>query len=193
MCVCVHFVVWVFSLPLQDVELIIKFLPELLSIMSENTLRAIAHKQKEEYRPFSPSQHFISSLSNNPCAMHITCAYALHLLTKRELKSFSLILPLIAKGYTQSDTAQLPDIFLHVLVVRLLEYPVSIRELTMQTILHDFWLVCALSSETALLHLCHLLWGLHPKINPQQLEDILEEMKPGDGVRKPMYNIIYSY
>ena len=163
-------------------ELIIKFLPELLSIMSENTLRAIAHKKKEEYRPFTPSQHFINSLSN-PCAMHITCTYALHLLTKKELKSFCLVLPLIAKGYTRSDSAQLPDIFLHLLVVRLLEYPVPIRELTMQTILREFWLVCALGSETALLHLCHLLWGLHPRINPHQLEDILDEMKPGEAVR----------
>jgi negative elongation factor B len=163
-----------------DVELIIKFLPELLSIMSENTLRAIAHKKKEEYRPFTPSQHFINSLSN-PCAMHITCTYALHLLTKKELKSFCLVLPLIAKGYTRSDSAQLPDIFLHLLVVRLLEYPVPIRELTMQTILREFWLVCALGSETALLHLCHLLWGLHPRINPHQLEDILDEMKPGEA------------
>ena len=167
----------------QDVELIIKFLPELLSIMSENTLRAIAHKRKEEYRPFTPSQHFINSLSN-PCAMHIACAYSLHLLGKKELKSFSLILPLIAKGYTRSDNAQLPDIFLHLLVVRLLEHPDTIRELTMETILRDFWVVCALSSETALLHLCHLLWGLHPKINPRLLEDILDEIKPGEGVRQ---------
>ena len=161
--------------------MIIKFLPELLSIMSENTLRAIAHKRKEDYAPFTPSSNFIASLTN-PCAMHITCTYALHLLSKKELKSFSLVLPLIAKGYTRSENSQLPDIFLHLLVVRLLEYPVPIRELTMETTLRDFWLVCALSSETALLHLCHLLWGLHPKINPCLLEDILDEMKPGDTV-----------
>lgn len=150
--------------------------------MSENTLRAIAAKYKDDYRPFTPSPHFVATLSN-PCAMHITCTYALGLLSKRELKSFSLVLPLVAKGYTQSESAQLPDIFLHLLVVGLLEYPVSIREATMQTILRDFWLVCAQSSETALLHLCHLLWGLHPKINPSLLEEVLDEMKPGDGVR----------
>ena len=166
---------------LQDVELIIKFLPELLSIMSENTLRAIAHKRKEEYRPFTPSPHFVTTLTN-PCAMHITCTYAFHLLAKKELKSFSLLLPLIAKGYTSSDNSQLPDIFLHLLVVKMLEYPVPIRELTMETILRDFWLVCALTSETALLHFCHLLWGLHPKINPCLLEDILDEIKPGEAV-----------
>ena len=159
----------------------IKFLPELLSIMSENTLRAIAHKRKEDYRPFTPSPHFVSSLSNS-CAMHVTCTYALHLLSKKELKSFCIILPLVAKGFTQSDTAQLPDIFLHLLVVKLLEYPVPIREATIQTILRDFWLVCALSSETALLHLCHLLWGLHSKIDPGLLEEVLEEIKPGEEV-----------
>ena len=166
----------------QDVELMIKFLPELLSIMSENTLRAIAHKRKEEYRPFAPSPHFVAFLSN-PCAMHVTCTYALGLLSKRELKSFSLVLPLIARGYTQSENAQLPDIFLHQLVVGLLEYPVPIREPTMQAILREFWLVCARSSETALLHLCHLLWGLHSSINPTLLEEVLEDMKPGDEVR----------
>lgn len=115
--------------------------------------------------------------------MHITCTYSLGLLSKRELKSFSLVLPLIARGYTQSDSAQLPDIFLHCLVVGLLEYPVAIRELTMTAILKEFWLVCALSSESALLHLCHLLWGLHSKINPTLLEEMLDEVKPGEGVR----------
>jgi negative elongation factor B len=164
-----------------DVELILKFLPELLSIVSENTLRAIAHKFKEEYRPFTSSPHFVTALSN-PCAMHVTCFYAMGLLAKKELKSFSLVLPLVAKGYTQSESAQLPDIFLHLLVVGLLEYPVSIRETTMQAILREFWLVCAQSSETALLHLCHLLWGLHSKIDPGLLEETLDEMKPGDGV-----------
>ena len=161
----------------------IRFLPELLSIMSENTLRAIANKRKEEYQPFSPSPNFVATLSN-PCAMHITCTYALSLLSKREMKSFSLILPLVAQGYTQSESAQLPDLFPHLIVVGLLEYPVGIRESTMQTILRDFWLVCARSSETALLHLCHLLWGLHPKINPAHLEEILDEIKPGEEVGK---------
>ena len=150
--------------------------------MAENTLRAIAHKHKEEYRPFIPSQHFITSLSN-PCAMHITCTYSLHLLDRKELKSFSLLLPVIAKGYTNSENAQLPDIFLHLLIVKLLQYPDPIRELTMQAILRDFWLVCALSSESALLHMCHLLWSLHLKIDPRLLEDLLDEMRPGEGVK----------
>ena len=159
----------------------IKFLPELLSVMSENTLRAIALKRKEEYKPYTPSPHFVATLSN-PCAMHITCTYALGLLSKRELKSFSLILPFIAKGYTQSESAQLPDLFLHLLVVGLVEHPGAIREATMQTIIRDFWLVCAQTSETALLYFCRVLWGLHHKINPALLQEILEEIKPEDEV-----------
>lgn len=160
----------------------VKFLPELLSIMVENSLRVVCVKLKEDHTPHSPSKQFVVSLSN-PCAMHITCTYALHLLEKKELRSLTLLLPAIASGYTQSESAQLPDVFLHLLVVALSSHSEPLREAPLQAILRDFWLPCCQSSEPALLHFCRLLWTLHPRLNQRFLNEVLEAMRPGEHVR----------
>ena len=100
--------------------------------MVENSLRAVCHRLKEDHPPYSPTKHFLSLLSSNHCAMHVTCTYALHLLERRELRSLTLLLPLIAAGFSQSEGAKLPDVFLHLLVVRLTGQPEAIREASLQ-------------------------------------------------------------
>ena len=172
---------------LQDVELIVRFLPELLSIMVENSLRGVCHKLKEEHSPFTPSRHFIASLAKNPCAVHITCTYALHLLEKRELRSLVLLLPAIASGYTQDENGQLPDVFLHQLVLSLTNQQEPLKEASLQAVLKDFWLPCCQSSESVLLHFCRLLWTLHSRINRRLLSEVLEDMRPGEQVSSNCY------
>ena len=166
----------------QDLELMLRFFPELLSLMVEVSLRNTCHQLKEDYTPYTPSKHFVACLSNNSCAMHISCTYALHLLQKHDLRSATLLLSAVARGYTQSDSVQLPDVFLHSMVLSLSSQTEPIRETTLHSILRDFWLPCCQSSETVLLHCCRLLWTLHPRINREVLEEVLEGMKPRDQV-----------
>lgn len=109
-----------------------RFFPELLSIMAENSLRTVCHRLKEDHPPYSPSKHFLSLLASNQCAMHVACTYALHLLERRELRSLTLILPLIAAGFSQSEGVELPDVFLHILVVQLTGQPEAIRDASLQ-------------------------------------------------------------
>ena len=160
----------------------VRFFPELLSLMLDTSLHATCRQLKEDHTPYTPSQHFVTSLSNNPCAMHISCTYALHLLQKRDLRALGLLLPAIARGYTRSDSAQLPDVFLHLFVLNLTSQTEPVREAALQPILRDFWLPCSRYSESALLHFCRLLWTLHPCISRSTLEEVLEGMRPGEQV-----------
>ena len=168
--------------PSQDLELMLRFFPELLSLMVEASLRTTCHQLKEDHTPYTLSKHFVSCLSNNPSAMHISCTYALHLLQKHDLRSVTLLLPVVARGYTQSDSVQLPDVFLHSLVLSLTSQTEPVREATLHSILKDFWLPCCQSSETVLLHCCRLLWTLHPRISREVLEEVLEGMRPREQV-----------
>ena len=58
-----------------------------------------------------------------------------------------------------------------------------IKENILQAVLREFFVACAADSETVLLYLCRLLWATHHKIKSSLLNEILEEMEPGDMVR----------
>ena len=168
---------------LQNVDMMVRFFPELLSLMVDVSLRGIHRQLKEEHSAHTSSKRFISLLSTHSPAMHITCTYTLQLLEKKEYRSLVQLLPAIAQGYTESDDAHLPDVFLHLLVLELISQHDSIKESTLHNIMREFWLPCCQSSESALLHFCRLLWSLHSKISQALLWECLEVMKPGEKVR----------
>ena len=169
---------------LQDVELIVKFLPELLSLMVDNALRGVYRQLKEDHTPFSASNGFINCLSKHPSAMHITCTYALHLMEKKDMKSLSLLLPTIAKGCDDPDAISVPDVFLHLLVLELSQQHETLREATLLSLLNDFWVPCCQSSgESALLHFCRFFRTYHTRLPPTTLAEILEAVNPSEEAR----------
>ena len=167
---------------IQDVELIVKFLPELVAVMVDNTLRGLYKQLKEEHTPYSPSASFFSCLAKQPCAMYIMCTYALHLLEKKDMKSLSLLLPMIAKTCEHSDPVSIPDVFLHVLVLELTQQIETLREAVLHSTLNEFWVPCSQSNETVLLHFCRLLWTFHGRLNPAYLAEVLEAVNPSEEV-----------
>ena len=127
---------------LQDADLLIRFVPELLSLMAENILRGLYRQLNEEFLPYTPSQNFVKYLTNHTSAMHITCMYAMHLLEKKELKSFISILPIIAQAYTSStEGTQMPYVFLHILVHHV-TCQQELKVATLQVMLREFWMPC---------------------------------------------------
>ena len=163
-------------------ELIVKFLPELLALIVDNALRGVYRQLKEDHTPHTPSAHFISYLSKHPVATHITCTYALHLLDKKDMKSLSLLLPTIAKGSDDPDTISVPDIFLHVFVLELSQQPEMLREDLLTLILNEFWVPCCQNSETVILHFCRFFWIFHGRLNPTYLAEVLEAVNPSEEV-----------
>jgi negative elongation factor B len=162
------------------VELIVKFLPELLSLMVDNALRGVYRQLKEDHTPFSASNGFINCLSKHPSAMHITCTYALHLMEKKDMKSLSLLLPTIAKGCDDPDAVSVPDVFLHLLVLELSQQYETLREATLLSLLNDFWVPCCQGSESALLQFCRFFWTFHARLHPTTLAEILEAVNPSE-------------
>ena len=173
---------------LQDVELIVKFLPELLSLMVDNALRGVYRQLKEDHTPFSASNGFTSCLSKHPSAMHITCTYALHLMEKKDMKSLSLLLPMMAKRHDNQDAVSVPDVFLHLLVMELTQQFETLRESTLLSLLNDFWVPCCQNSESVLLHFCRFFWTFHARLNPTFLAEILEAVNPSEEVHDIVVN-----
>ena len=163
----------------------IKFLPDLLSLMVDNTLRPILRQLKEtDHTPHAmpPPAHFTQFLSRHSGAMHLACGYTLDLLDKRDIKSLTLLLPSLAKAFVKSETVGLPDTFLHLLVLGLSAHGESLKESTMLLLLRDFWVPCCQSSEQVLLHLLRMLWSLHARVSEALLREVLETVEPGKEV-----------
>ena len=162
--------------------MMVKFLPTLLSLMVENSLRSLHKQLKEDHTPFSLPAAFINFISRHSGAMHITCSYALHLLEKKDIRSFSLLLPAVAKAFIKSESVLLPDSFLHFLILHMDTHREVLKESTFLLILRDFWVPCCHSSEQILLHLFRMLWFLHGKISEDLLREVLETVEPGKEV-----------
>ncbi len=119
------------------------FLPELLSLMTENGLRVVCQRLGEEGSVYAPSQVFTKYITKQTLAMYISCMYAIHLMEKRELRSFNNLLPVIAKCYvSSSDGTQLPDLFLHVLVHHIVSQGEGLKTTTLQVMFKEFWMPC---------------------------------------------------
>ena len=161
----------------------VKFLPTLLSLMVENSLRTLHRQLKEDYTPFSLPAPFVNFISRHSGAMHIACTYTLQLLERKDIRSFSLLLPAIAKAFIKSESILLPDTFLHLLILHMDKHRDVLKESTFLLILRDFWVPCCHSSEQVLLHLFRMLWFLHSKISQDLLREVLETVEPGKEVR----------
>ena len=160
----------------------VKFFPELLSLMVENTLGGVLRQLKEDHTPYTPPNHFTQFISRHSGGMHLACTYSLDLLQKKDLKPFTILLPSIAQAFVQSDTIALPDIFLHLLVLNLNAQKEVLKEGVLLIILRDFWVPCCQSSEHVLLHLFRMLWSLHSKVSEDLLREVLETVEPGKEV-----------
>lgn len=159
-----------------------KFLPELLNIMTESQLKSIHVKLKQEYSLYAPSKNFSTYLATYPAAMEITCTYILHLLEKKEFRTITTLLPSVAAACQSGEGVSFPEGFLHMLVTWICSKIDTISENVLYAILKQLFVACCGHSESVLLYLCHLLWVVHHKIKPTILNEILEEMDPGDTV-----------
>lgn len=159
----------------------VKFCPDLVSLMVENTLRGIHRQLKEEYTHQIPTS-FTQFLSKHTGAMHLTCSYALQLLDKKDIKSVTLLFPSIANAFVSSSSIFFPDLFLHLLVLGMVAQGDVLKEGALLVILRDFWIPCCQSSEQVLLHLFRVLWFLHAKISQGLLREVLETVEPGKEV-----------
>lgn len=156
----------------------IKFLPELLSFMTESALRHVHNKLKQEHSSYAPSSNFIRYLTTFPAAMNLTCFYALHLIDKKDFRSLSLLLPTISATYVESETDILSDGFMHSLIIGLASHLSTMKDTLLTAIIREFLLPCAKHSETCLLYLCRFIWIGHKKMKPELVQETINDMQP---------------
>ncbi len=159
-----------------------KFLPELLSIVTDAQLKTTHVKLKQEYTQYTPSHNFKNYLATNSVAMEITCTYVIYLLDKKDYRTLVTVLPVLANSCQSNEGHAFPEGFLHVLITGLSSRIEHIKENILQAVLREFFVACVHDSETVLLYLCRLLWATHHKIKSSLLNEILEEMEPGEMV-----------
>lgn len=150
--------------------------------MVESSLRTLSRQLKEDHTPYAPPPHFMEFMSRHSGAMHLACGYVLGLLEKKDIRSFTSLLPTIANAFIKSDTISFPDLFLHELVLGLRGQKDMLKESTLLVLLRDFWVPCCQSSEQVLLHLFKMLWLLHAKVGDALLREVLETVEPGKEV-----------
>ena len=160
----------------------VKFCPDLVSLMVENSLRALYRQLKEDHTTFTPPTTLAQFLCKHSGAMLLTCSYTLQILDKKDIKALTLLLPSIAKAFVSSDSISFPDLFLHLLVLGMVVQEDVLKEGALLVILRDFWIPCCQSSEQVLLHLFRVLWFLHAKVSQSLLREVLEVVEPGKDV-----------
>ena len=163
-----------------------RYLPELLTILTEAQLKNACIKLKQVHPVYVPSHNFKNYLLTYPVAMQVTCTYILYLLDKKDFRTMSTILPSLTSACQSNEGMVFPEGFLHVFIIGLSTKIEQIKENFLCVILKDFFVACASQSEMVLLYLCRLLWAVHQDIKPSLLNEILEEMDPGDMVSMGM-------
>lgn len=168
-------------LPLQDTSIVVKFMPELMTLMVDTTLQQVTQRLKEAAStPRMPPDAFRSQLGKQ-AAMLIASAYALLLTEQKDFPSVAHLLPIIASVFSSEDV-QLPDGFLHHIGCLLCESAEVLREDLGELILKDFYLACCCADE-GLLYTCRFLWLVGDKVPRALLDEVLKEMGSRSQVR----------
>ena len=173
--------------------MMVKFLPELLSFMTDSALKLVHNKLKQDHTNYILSSNFIRYLTSMPAAMNLTCFYALHLTEKKDFKSLSLLLPSISAAYIDSEMDIFTDGFMHSLIIGLASHLGTIRDAILTTIVREFLLPCARHSETCLLYLCRFIWISYNKMKPELVEETINSMQPASDQVKYSTLIILLY
>ena len=161
-------------LPIKDTSIVVKFLPELMTLMVDTTLQQVSQRLKETVpTPRMPPDAFRSQLGKQ-AAMLIASAYALLLAEQKDFPSVAHLLPIIASVFSSEDV-QLPDGFLHHIGCLLCASAEVLREDLGELILKDFYLACCCSDE-GLLYTCRFLWLVGDKVPRALLDEVLKEM-----------------
>lgn len=146
--------------------------------MTEATLKSLYTKLKQEHPNYLPSSNFIRHLTNMLPAIHLVCDYALYLLEKKDFRNLSVLLPTIAAAYVDSEKDIFSDGFIHTLVVGVSTQLATLRDNLLLTILKEFFLPCALHSETCFIYLCRLLWIGHTRMKGAIVKEIMDDLQP---------------
>ncbi|XP_076093135.1 negative elongation factor B-like [Mytilus galloprovincialis] len=168
-----------FREPKLDVNIIIKFLPMITSMMVEDQMRSLTGRPVEEYvhNLKIPSDNFILYIKDNSIASMIAMYYTLQVSRNRDKVAVLQILPSLV--HSENDRAY-EDTFLHCLIAYLLSMGDDFSYDDFCVCVLDDFLLPSISKENVLRHLLRLVWYIHHKLPGARLEALLEGIAPNN-------------
>ncbi|XP_063422559.1 negative elongation factor B-like [Mytilus trossulus] len=168
-----------FREPKLDVNIIIKFLPMITSMMVEDQMRSLTGRPVEEYvhNLKLPADNFILYIKDNSIASMIAMYYTLQVSRNRDKVAVLQILPSLV--HSENDRAY-EDTFLHCLIAYLLSMGDDFSYDDFCVCVLDDFLLPSISKENVLRHLLRLVWYIHHKLPGARLEALLEGIAPNN-------------
>ncbi|XP_052091452.1 negative elongation factor B-like [Mytilus californianus] len=168
-----------FREPKLDVNIIIKFLPMITSMMVEDQMRSFTGRPVEEYvhNLKIPADTYILFIKDNSIASMIAMYYTLQVSRNRDKVAVLQILPSLV--HSENDRAY-EDTFLHCLIAYLLSMGDDFSYDDFCVCVLDDFLLPSISKENVLRHLLRLVWYIHHKLPGARLEALLEGIAPNN-------------
>ncbi|CAC5358652.1 COBRA1 [Mytilus coruscus] len=168
-----------FREPKLDVNIIIKFLPMITSMMVEDQMRSFTGRPVEEYvhNLKIPADTYILFIKDNSIASMIAMYYTLQVSRNRDKVAVLQVLPSLV--HSENDRAY-EDTFLHCLIAYLLSMGDDFSYDDFCVCVLDDFLLPSISKENVLRHLLRLVWYIHHKLPGARLEALLEGIAPNN-------------
>ncbi|XP_062929312.1 negative elongation factor B isoform X3 [Mobula hypostoma] len=171
----------VFKEPKMEIELITKFLPNLMAFVVDDHTFNVDQKLPTEEKvsnlyPASLPESFIKFILENRVACEIALYYVLHITKQRNKNAILRLLPSLVETY---NGMAFSDIFLHLFTSHLTLLTEEFTEEDFCTALFDGFILATFSSkENVHRHVLRLLLHLHHKIAPSKMISLQKALEP---------------
>uniref|UniRef100_A0A8C9TJD6 Negative elongation factor complex member B n=1 Tax=Scleropages formosus TaxID=113540 RepID=A0A8C9TJD6_SCLFO len=170
-----------FFLLLQDLEVVTRFLPAMMSVVVDDYTYNVEQKLPSEEKsslsyPSTLPDAFTKYLQENRVACEMGLYFVLHITKQRNKNALQRLLPALVE--THNDAA-FSDIFLHLLTghLTLLSDEFGTEEFC-SAVFDSFLLTSFSSKENVHRHTLRLLLHLHQKVLPSRLETLVKTLEP---------------
>ncbi|XP_032904661.1 negative elongation factor B [Amblyraja radiata] len=184
----------VFKEPKMEIELITKFLPNLMAFVVDDHSFNVDQKLPTEEKaanlyPTSLPEPFIKFIQENRVACEIALYYVLHITKQRNKNAILRLLPSLVETY---NSMAFSDIFLHLFTSHLTLLTEEFAAEDFCIALFDGFILTTFSSkENVHRHVLRLLLHLHHKVVPSKmisLQKALEPTKQSTDAVKELHN-----
>ncbi|XP_067825577.1 negative elongation factor B [Heptranchias perlo] len=182
----------VFKEPKMEIELITKFLPNLMAFVVDDHSFNVDQKLPTEEKaanlyPTNLPESFIKFILENRVACEIALYYVLHITKQRNKNAILRLLPSLVETY--NDMA-FSDIFLHLFTSHLTLLTEEFATEEFCTALFDGFVLTTFSSkENVHRHILRLLLHLHHKVVPSKMVSLQKVLEPTKQSTEPVKDL----
>uniref|UniRef100_A0A669DBC8 Negative elongation factor complex member B n=2 Tax=Oreochromis TaxID=8139 RepID=A0A669DBC8_ORENI len=173
----------------QDLEVVTRFLPAMMSVVVDDHTFTVEQKLPSEEKsslsyPTTLPESFNRYLQENRVACEMGLYYVLHIAKLRNKNALQRLLPALVETY--NDMA-FGDIFLHLLTGHLTLLSDEFGSEEFCSVVFDGFLLTSFSSkENVHRHTLRMLLHLHHKMSPSYMETLMKTLEPPKQCSEPL-------